>query len=315
MSQNPRNTGTETPPLDSRPSPLSRRAYIRSLGALAAVGTIATTTASGAEDDYETITLSAGEDRVIEVGSGETFENVLIDCSASNARATITAYGTDWTIRNVAIDGQLDVGKPGAVFGIADTGTGSSTFENVYLGDGATNAGEATAETAMWVSPEHNGHLDIRHVNVQGFSDNGIYASAPGGAGGGSVHIDSCYAANCRVAHYRVGSAESQVTNSSVLLDDNGYDGRGIWAWEPGPVQVENCQLEMNGRHYGIRAGGSKGSTTVSVADTDYDTGFNSGINTANGSSVDLAADVGTDPSAFVPDGVPESATDAAGSK
>ncbi len=311
MSQNPRTTNTEPPSRSSRHAALSRRAYVTSLGALVAAGSVATTVAA---DDYETITLSSGENRVIEVDSGETFENVLVDCSAPNARVSITAYGTDWTIRNVAIDGELDVGQPGAIFGIADTAGGSSTIKNVYLGDGSTNAGAATAETGMWVSPEHSGHLDISRVNVQAFPDNGIYASAPGGAGGGTVHIDSCYAANCHVAHYRIGSAGSQVTNSSVLLDNDGYDGRGIWAWSPGPVEIEDCQLEMNGRHYGVDAGGSSGGTTVEVADTEYDTGFHGGIEDSS-STVTLAEDVGTDPSAFVPEGVPERASDAVGSE
>ncbi len=305
MSQKSRSTSADIPPLD-RPR-CSRRACLGSLGALAALGVIGTTTA---DEPYETITLENGENRVIEVESGGTFENVLVDCSAPNARVTITAYGTDWTIRNVAIDGQLDVGQPGAIFGVADTEGGSSTLENVYLGDGSTDAGAATAETGVWVSPDHSGHLDIRHLNVQEFPDNGVYASAPGGAGGGTVHIDRCYAANCYVSHYRIGSQGSQVTNSSVRLDDSGYDGRGIWAWSPGPVEIEGCQLEMNGRQYAIDLGGSSGPTTATVADTDYDTGFNSGIEESGG-SLEVAADVGTDPSAFMPEGVPESALDA----
>ncbi|WP_276257010.1 hypothetical protein [Halomontanus rarus] len=309
MAQNPRTTENNSPPTDGRNSLLTRRSYVRSIAAAAAVTTGAAAAGSAAAaEDYETITVSAGEDRTIRVESGETFENKLIDCTASNARVTVAAHGTDWTIRNVAVEGELDVGKPGAVFGISDTGNGSSTLENVYLADGSTNAGHDTAETAIWVSPEHNGHIDFKHINVQKFPDNAIYASAPAGKGGGTVHIDRCFAANCRISHYRIGSAGSKVTNSSVRLDDGeGYDGRGVWVWSPGPCEVDNCQLEMNGNHFSIRAGANGGGATTEVSNTDYDTGFNSGINESDGSTVELADDVDTDPEAVIPDGVPTS--------
>ncbi len=311
MAQNPRTTENDTAPETRRNSRLTRRNYVRSLAAVATAATSAAAIGTAtADESYETIEISPGEDRTIEVGSGETFENKLIDCTASGARATVTAYGSDWTIRNVAVKGRLDVGKPGAVFGLGDTGNGSSTFENVYLGDGSTNAGHATAETAVWVTPEHNGHIDFKHVNVQEFSDNAIYASAPAGKGGGTIHIDECFAANCRVSHYRIGSAGSKVTNSSVLLDDDGYDGRAVWVWSPGPCKIENCQLETNGRHYALNAGANGSGSTATVSKTDYDTGFHGGVKKLPGAKVN-ENDVGNDPEAFVPDGVPKSAEDA----
>lgn len=312
MAQKPRATETQIGSKDSRGIDLTRRSYVRSLAAVAAATTGAAMVGTAAAADYETITISAGEDRTIHVDDGETFENTLIDCTASGARVTIAAHATDWTIRNVAIEGNLDVGRPAAVFGLSDVENGTSTFENVYLGDGSTNAGDATSETGIWVSPEHNGHLDISRVNVQEFPDNGIYASAPAGAGGGTVHIDRCFAANNYVSNFRIGSEGSAVTNSSVYLDDDGYDGRGIWVWSPGPCEIENCQLEMDGRHYAIHAGANGNGSTAVVADTDYDTGFHGGVEERFGSRLELD-DVGTDPEPFVPDGVPTSPEDAAG--
>lgn len=292
----------------SRKDGLTRRSYVRSLAAVALATPAVAGTAAGAEADR--ITIDPGEDRTIEIGDGETFENRIVDCTAEGARATISAMGTGWTIRNVAIEGELDVGDPGAVFGVADTGGGESAIENVYMGDGSTDAGGDTAETAIWVAPDHSGHLDVRGVNVQNFPDNGIYASAPAGAGGGTVHIDRCFAANCRVAHYRIGSAGSRVTNSSVLLDEEGYDGRGVWVWSPGPCEIENCQLETNGNHYAIRAGANGGGSEVTVTDTAYDDGFHGGIN-EDGGTVSLDSGVETGAEAVVPDGVPTSPDDA----
>ncbi|WP_114576576.1 hypothetical protein [Saliphagus sp. LR7] len=297
---------------ESRNDGLTRRSYVRSLAAVAAATTGAVGTAAAADGaDAERIVIDPGEDRTIKVGDGETFENRVIDCTAEGARVTVSAMGTDWTIRNVAVEGELDVGAPGAVFGIADTGGGSSRLENVYLGDGSTNAGGDTAETAIWVAPDHSGKLDIQGVNVQRFPDNAIYASAPGGKGGGTVHIDRCFAANCRVAHYRIGSAGSTVTNSSVRLDDEGYDGRGVWVWAPGPCEVKNCQLETGDNHYAIRAGANGSASSVSVTDTAYDEGYHGGINGEE--SVDLGSGVETGAEAVVPDAVPTSPGEAVG--
>ncbi|GAB3036040.1 hypothetical protein [Natronobiforma cellulositropha] len=313
MAQNPRITEQDCHSNADTSARLTRRSYVRSLAAAATVATSGALVGTAAADDgYDVITVSSGEDRTIHVEDGETFENVLIDCTAPNARVTIAAHATDWTIRNVAVHGELDVGRPATVFGISDREGGTSTFENVYLGDGSTNAGNATAETGIWVSPEHSGHIDMRHVNVQGFPDNGVYASAPGGGAGGTIHIDECFAANNYVANFRIGSEGSKVTNSSVLVDGDGYDGRGIWVWAPGPCEIENCQLELNGANFSIDAGAASGGSTAVVSATEYDTGFNGGIGESHGATAQLDGDCGTAPSAEIPDGVPTSAEAAA---
>ncbi|WP_254768546.1 hypothetical protein [Salinilacihabitans rarus] len=310
MPHEPPTTEDASLPTAGRNSRLTRRSYVRSLAAVAAVGASSAAVAgtAAAQQEYETITISAGEDRTIRVESGETFENVLFDCTAPGARVTVAAHGTDWTIRNVAVKGELDVGKPGAVFGVSDTGGNTSTFENVYLGDGSTNAGHSTAETAIWVSPEHSGHIDFERVNVQAFSDNGIYASAPGGKGGGTVHIDSSYAANCRISHFRIGSEGSKVTNSTVCIDEDGYAGRGVWCWAPGEVAIDDCQLATNGRHYAVVGGANGRGSTVTIRNTDWN---GDGI-LPNGGDISEAGGNGSNPEDVVPDGVPTSPEEAA---
>ncbi|RQH00368.1 hypothetical protein [Natrarchaeobius oligotrophus] len=309
MAQNPRTSETDTSPTTGRNSGLSRRNYVRSLAAVAtaatslgAAGTVA------AADDYEVI---EAQNQTITVESGETWENKLIDMTTGQD-VVVTAHGSDWTIRNVGFEGENTSGAGSATFGISDAG-GSSTVENVYLGDGSDSRNGSSSghgQTAFWVDPDHAGHVDFRNVNVQGFADNAIYASAPGNAGGGTIHVDRCFAANCYVSHFRLATEGSKVTNSCVYVDEDDYDGRGIWAWAPGTVEVENCQLEMNGRNVAIDAGANGQATTVVVRDTDYDDA--AGIGEHDGSSVQLEDDVGTDPEAYVPSGVPTSAEEAA---
>jgi hypothetical protein len=221
----------------------------------------------------------------------------------------VTAHSSDWTIRNVGFKGENTSGTGSATFGISDTAGGTCTVENVYLGDGSSTGNgnpNGHGQTAFWVAPDHSGHIDFKNVNIQNFADNAIYASAPGNKGGGTIHIDSSFAANCYVSHFRLATEGSKVTNSSVSVDaSEGYVGRGIWAWAPGTIEVDNCQIEMNGQNSAIVAGANGSPTQVSVTNSDYDEG--AGISEEAGSNVQLGDGVGTDPEAVIPDGVPTS--------
>ncbi|PCR89146.1 hypothetical protein [Natrinema ejinorense] len=311
MAQNPRTSETESAPTTGRNSELTRRNYVRSLAAVAtaatAIGGVGT---AAAEDDYEVI---EAQGQTITIDAGETWENKLIDMTTGQD-IVITAHSSDWTIRNVGFKGENTSGTGTATFGISDTSGGTCTVENVYLGDGSSTGNgnpNGHGQTAFWVAPDHNGHIDFKNVNIQNFADNAIYGSAPGNKGGGTIHIDSSFAANCYVSHFRLGTKGSKVTNSSVYVDSSeGYVGRGIWAWAPGTVEVEGCQIEMNGQNNAIVAGANGNPTEVVVTESDYDD--QAGISEAAGSSVQLGDDVGTDPDAYIPDGVPTSPEEAA---
>ena len=280
---------------------LDRRSYLKLTGGVLAAAPVGTVGVAAAEE-YETYTLSSGEHRQWHVGDGETFENVLIDATAGGCWPQIVAHGTDWTIRNVGIEGRL--GNSNAIFGVSDRGGNTSVIENVYLGDGATDGHRHGL--GIWVAPPHNGHLEIRNVNIQEMGDNSFYCSAPGGAGGGTVDIDGCYSANSWVSHFRL--AKGRVTDSVAVNDSRHEDGRGVWAWAPGPVEVDGCHLAMNGRHYSLHSRGSQ----LSVSNTEYDTGYNGGTRQVDGGSIDLVSGNGNDPDDFVPDGCPTSAEEAA---
>ncbi|MFC4541775.1 hypothetical protein ACFO5R_07525 [Halosolutus amylolyticus] len=310
MAQNPRTSEADTAPNNGRNTRLTRRNYVRTIAtAAAATVTAGAAGSAAADEEYEEI---PAEGQTIDIGDGETWENKLIDLTTGQD-IVITAQGTDWTIRNVGFKGKNTSGTGSATFGVADTGGNTSTVENVYLGDGADDRNASSSghgQTAFWVHPDHSGHLDIQNVNIQGYADNAIYASAPGTGGGGTVHIDSSFAANCYVSHFRLATEGSKVTNSSIYVDEEGYAGRGVWAWAPGTIEVEGCQIEMNGQNTAIDAGANGSATTVSVRDSDYDE--QAGIAEHAGSTVQLEDDVGTDPEAFMPEGVPTSPEEAA---
>ena len=311
MAQNPRTSETESTPTTGRNSGLTRRNYVRSLAAVATATTaIGGAGSAAAKDDYEVI---KAQGQTITIDAGETWENKLIDMTTGQD-IVVTAHSSNWTIRNIGFKGQNTSGTGTATFGISDTAGGTCTVENVYLGDGASTGNgnpNGHGQTAFWAAPDHSGHIDFKNVNIQGFADNAIYGSAPGNNGGGTIHIDSSFAANCYVSHFRLATEGSKVTNSSVYVDSSeGYVGRGIWAWAPGTIEVENCQLEMNGQNNAIVAGANGNPTEVVVKKSDYDK--TAGIAEHAGSNVKLGKKVGTSPEAVIPDGVPTSPEEAA---
>ncbi|MFA9416658.1 hypothetical protein [Natrinema sp. HArc-T2] len=311
MAQNPRTSETESAPMTGRNSGLTRRNYVRSLAAVATATTaIGGAGSAAAKDDYEVI---KAQGQTITIDAGQTWENKLIDMTTGQD-IVITAHSSDWTIRNIGFKGENQSATGTATFGISDTAGGTCTVENVYLGDGASTGNgnpNGHGQTAFWVAPDHSGHIDFKNVNIQGFADNAIYGSAPGNKGGGTIHIDSSFAANCYVSHFRLATEGSKITNSSVYVDSSeGYVGRGIWAWAPGTIEVENCQLEMNGQNNAIVAGANGNPTEVVVKKSDYDK--QAGIAEHSGSNVKLGQKVGTSPEAVIPDGVPTSPEEAA---
>ena len=289
---------------------VTRRSYLGMVGAAVAGATSATTATAASGAAYETVTVDADTRKIVTVDDGETLENKLYDVTANGAGLSIVAIGTEWTIRNVAVRGQVEMGDE-SVFAVGDTGGGTSRIENVWLGDG-DRYGE-TGATGVWVTPDHDGHLEITGVNVQNMSDNAFYCSAPGldRGEGGTVALTDCYAANCYVALYRLSEGSLENCVAAVSADAREYrTGRGVWAWAPGPVEVDGCDFAMNGTHYSFRAGAENGPTEITVENTEWDDGFNGGYYAEADSEITFAKGNGRDPEDRVPDGCPESVID-----
>ena len=151
---------------DSQWQLLNRRNYLKLTGtaAAAAAGTGASGTA--AAENYEIITVGAGETKRYDLRDGDTLENILFDITASQARVKIRPIGTDWIVRNIGFEGRLDLDGDGPKHEmiapeVSDGRTG--LIENVYLGDGATNDGG----TGIFVPLDHAGTLIIRNCYFQ----------------------------------------------------------------------------------------------------------------------------------------------------
>ncbi|MCO8245218.1 MULTISPECIES: hypothetical protein [unclassified Haladaptatus] len=233
---------------------LNRRSYLKFAGATAAA--FATAGVANAED-YRTITVPAGQQKSIHVGDGVTFENVLIDITASGAGVAITTSGNGWTIRNVGIKGQHS-GESFMIMPGVESSDGHGLIENVYMGDG-TKARKHGG--GVWVNANlpHRGTITIRRTHIANTVNNGLYASGPGSKGAtGITNVEDSYFHSNNISNIRLnakGSRTPYVKNSVVKVDESTppcgencsapgtVNNRGVWSWY-GTTKVINSDIQ-----------------------------------------------------------------------
>lgn len=318
-----RDCSTTTDDSRADSTSVGRRSYLKLTGAaaVAAAGTSMASSAAAA-DGYETITVPANTARQFTVGSGEAFENKLIDISAPGADVRIVASGSDWTIRNVGFTGEADTSGPHApgknLGGYPNliTASGTGTIEHVYLGDGVS--GDMVRKGAIGIPMSFAGHIDITEVTMNGWTGNAIYAggAAKSGGGGGTLAFDRCLLKNNNISHLRVATDGTTVKNTVIyntndvplhpinggVVNSRGvYDGYGTTS---DVVTFENCDIDCteadtNGAASALVAA----HTTFEVKNSQVKGGLIGNVETTN---------VGSNPSHEAPKGAPTTAKEAA---
>jgi hypothetical protein len=167
----------------------------------------------------------------------------------------------DAVVRNVATVGSC----PGqvATFRI-DVRDESSTglVEDLY----AENVDDNSTLTGVYVGRSHSGELIFRSCQVRGFSDNGLYASAPGGTNGGDgvVHTVGGTYTNNNIAGVRLGTTGSTARDVDVVVDSvppgDRVNARGIRLSGMAGQVVENCRV-----YIGPNAGQSFGAVVFNA--------------------------------------------------
>ena len=113
----------------------------------------------------------------------------------------------------------------------------------------AVNQGGNQGLTGVYVGSPHAGELTFRNCELWGFTDNGLYASAPGLADGenGTVHVDGGSYGNSNVSNVRLGTEGSSARGVTVRVDESpGYDPanvRGIRLRHQHSQLIENCEI------------------------------------------------------------------------
>ncbi|WP_390287746.1 hypothetical protein [Haloarchaeobius amylolyticus] len=239
------------------------------------------------DTDYEEVVVDSNDSVTYRVGDGETLENLLIDISAQNAKFYIRANGRDWTVRNIGIKGTWDDDKKEEPFIVSVSSDGTGVVENFYWADGTAPFDRQRtyggAATGCYVANAHSGTLIMENLNLQGFSDNGVYGSSPGdlpshssgGGGGGEVIIKNSYAANCAPAGFRLGSDGSRLENCVVTNCTRNY-----WGFYH-DTKVVDCDLSNSSQHGDIAVSDSywDHAATVTAENAYFETTAKHGTN------------------------------------
>ncbi|PSP76507.1 hypothetical protein BRC81_12905 [Halobacteriales archaeon QS_1_68_20] len=271
MYDNPRfpDSGTEYTrnAADDGDSPISRRSVLKMTGSTAALAAAGATAVSG--ESYDTITVPADAKETIYVGGGETYENVLIDMTASGASAQIITTGSNWTVRDVGFEGIHPGGHYLLTPGV-ESSSGTGLIENVYLGDGQV---EGSGSGGIWINANlpHRGTITFRNVHVAGMVDNGLYGSGVGAQGYcGNHHVEESYFYNNTISNNRTNAKcrRCEVYDTVVHVDGDNPDcgegcsspgsnhTRGFWSWY-GETYLENVDVRViDGNTFATKDGG-----------------------------------------------------------
>lgn len=114
----------------------------------------------------------------------------------------------------------------------------------------ARNDGGNNSLTGVYVGDSHAGELTFRDCDMSAFSDNGLYASAPGKSDGGNgpVHVVGGTYRNNNVANVRLGSSGSRAEDVTVVVDREtagwgGLNARGIRLRNRSGQVIEGCDI------------------------------------------------------------------------
>ena len=144
--------------------------------------------------------------------------------------------------------------------------------------DGLQIANERTDSwlTGVFVGKQHAGDLIFRNCSVDGFTDNGLYASAPGLAdgAGGIVHVEGGTYRNNNVANVRLGSAGSVARGVTSISDapppsdgDVTANARGFRLRSGHGQLIDDCEVRITDdsrfTHGGIVFHETNGGATV----------------------------------------------------
>jgi hypothetical protein len=139
--------------------------------------------------------------------------------------------------------------------------------------------------TGVYVGKSHAGELRFRDCTVQAFTDNGLYASAPGlsDGAGGVVHVEGGTYRNNNIANVRLGSVGSTAVNVESISDapppttDAGpsANARGFRLRSGHGQRIENCLVRITAdsrfTHGGVVFHETNGGATVTGTEITVD--------------------------------------------
>jgi len=155
-----------------------------------------------------TYSLSSGSSLNISASSDAWLEGVdegngaQVTLTGGSQNCSITANGCNVRVENITMSGSVDSDR---IRPSATTSGSTLTFIRFERPDGVSSDGD-DAE-GMFVPNTHAGELWLVDCWIEGFADNGLYASVPGNSdgAGGSTHVRGGLYRNNNVANIRLG--------------------------------------------------------------------------------------------------------------
>ena len=183
----------------------------------------------------------------IRFGTNHLFEGIRLDNTAPNTGARFQILSHDGlVVRDVHVDGTFESDMTCFAFLVYTEG-GEGLLENVRAPDGAINEWSAPAgSVGMYIPRGHRGTLTLRNCHLEGFQDNGLYASSPSDPA--AIQVEGGYFANCNISQVRLGQSNSYVKNATIVVDeliDTEYtiNMRGIRQQDGEGMLVKNCNV------------------------------------------------------------------------
>jgi hypothetical protein len=227
----------------------------------------------------DALDISAGEDAWL-VGDGD----VVADHGETHVEFNVESTGdANVRIQNLTLRGVVeDDGDKAKIRVWADDESGLVELVNFNRPDGAAGGAHATGLTV--VNP-HAGTLRLVNCHIEGFTDNGVYASsfAEGDSndGMGTLEVYGGLYKNNNVNNIRIGGDDAKVIGAVSVVDavPNGQEAgyrRGIRVRESGEnMVIRDCDLyvaDVDGAGPAIQVKDSKfegpGPSSVTVSNT-----------------------------------------------
>ncbi len=173
-------------------------------------------------------------------------ENITLDFNNTDSGGPVHLFLEGHsTIRNVTCEGACANQIAVMRVEVRDS-AGSALIDSLE----AKNIDENQTLTGVYVSDHHAGELTFQNCNLESFSDNGLYASAPGGPEGedGEVNVIGGTYRNNNIANVRLGSTGSKAEDVTVVVNSEtpGYgqlNARGIRLRNRSGQTIENCDI------------------------------------------------------------------------
>lgn len=172
------------------------------------------------------------------------------DAEGVGGALRVNAVG-DVTIRDVSASGGCEPQVVLLRIDVLDADS-TGTVENLQLDNRATDIGL----TGIFVGEPHAGELIFRECEVTGFTDNGLYASAPGlpDGMGGTVIVEGGTYRNNNIANVRLGTEGSVARGVKSISDGlDTYTGtspsanaRGFRFRNGKNQLIENCEVRIS---------------------------------------------------------------------